>query len=530
MRTLLLSTLSILGGLTTVHAQHWVPYSFHAYKHSSKKTEQAQKPAVAEKQNPPAAVAIQKSEEQAPALQAPSAVAVEQPAPAVEPVVELVKSEEVIASNAELDEFFTLDSQTAYNDPSVYYFDPDRDYGKPKPLHPEPKASRRWRLCTENWWVEADYMLTWLKKGYINAPLITSGSAADASPGVIGQPGTVVEFGKQDYNFERTSGVRGSIGGYLGLQRHFAFDLDGFYVFTTTKSRRLNSDKTPIIARPFFDVRTGFENAELVSNPGFYTGTSTGSIKTSMWGAEFNIGYHPCSNPLNRCENKLPATASPCSNMKSGNIFIGGRYVHLFEKIRVRDEMIPIADPSGLSFNGAANAVVPSDKLREKDTFRANNDFFGGQIGITGEFTWNSWFSMGFTGKVAFGVTEQRYKTAGETIWFSTEFGRQYANGGVLVQPNNQVQRSRWRFGWVPELSLTTGFELLEHMRFTVGYNILWWNKVVRVGTQIDRNVNSGQIPRDSSFYTPAIQTANDHIKEEGFWMQSVNFGVCFDF
>src|SRR5690348_9903076 len=259
MRTLLLSSLSILGGLTTVHAQHWVPYSFHAYKHSSKKTEQVQAPAAEKSAECHASVALQQPPasqqqpvaSQAPTAQSPAPAAVEQPvvagqepAPAVQPVVEPVKADEVIASNAELDAFFTLDSQTAYNDPSMYYSDPDRDYGKPKPLHPQEKAPRRWRLCTESWWVEGDYMIAWLKKGHINAPLITTGAATDGSPGVIGQPGTKVVFGKQNYNFDSTSGVRGAIGGYLGLERHFAFDIDGFYIFTRTKNTRVISDAT----------------------------------------------------------------------------------------------------------------------------------------------------------------------------------------------------------------------------------------------------------------------------------------------
>src|SRR5580704_13439130 len=37
MKTLLLSYLSLLGGLTTVHAQHWVPYGFYAHQKTPQK-------------------------------------------------------------------------------------------------------------------------------------------------------------------------------------------------------------------------------------------------------------------------------------------------------------------------------------------------------------------------------------------------------------------------------------------------------------------------------------------------------------
>ena len=318
MRNILLSSLSILGGITTVHAQHWVPYGFYAFKQSPQKTPT---PAVAE-----------------------------------EPVIEEA-NEGLVAENS--DQIFAYYDNT---DPgSIFYLDPDVAYQKNKAPKvkkpPKERVPRSSKLCTENFWIEGDYLLAWMRNGDIDSPLITTGSAADAVPGAIGQPNTTVVFGDHHYNYHRSSGVRAAIGGYMGVDRALSFDVDAFWIFAKEKHFNISSDVSgsPLIARPFFDVSTGTENAELVSNPGLFSGTSSGLVKTQLWGGEFNIGYHPCKNT------------------SAGDLFIGFRYLRLFEKIRIKDEMLPLAGGvSGLTFNGATHAVDSPDSLMDEDVFRSN--------------------------------------------------------------------------------------------------------------------------------------------------------------
>lgn len=478
MRTLLLTSFSILGGLTTVHAQHWIPYSFYAFKQVPKETET--------------------------------------PAVAAEPVFIDAASEEPIASAGELEAFFYLDGETAQTDSnSVYYSDPDRDYGKPKAPKsntPKEKQPPRSRLCSENWWVEGDYLLAWMKKGHIDAPLITTGSAGDAVPGAIGQPGTTVVYGNQHYDYNRVSGVRGMIGGYGGTDRDLCFDIDGFWIFSNEKHfhQSSNSDGSPLIARPFINVATGLEDAELVSSPGLFSGSSKATVKTNLWGGEFNIGHHACDD-----------------ESAAGSIFIGFRYLRLFEKITVQDESFALAG-GNLSFNTLD--VAAGETLLDEDTFRTNNHFYGGQLGLRGEFLVNKWISLSFFAKVAVGSTQEKYKTSGTTTWESGTVGDQYATGGVLVQPNNSVHESKWKFSWVPEAGVNFGIEPFGHMRFLVGYSFMWWSNVARPGEQMDRNVNPGQMPRSDTFYTPVMQSASTHIDQQSFWLQTLNFGVTFDF
>src|SRR5205807_8302018 len=46
------------------------------------------------------------------------------------------------------------------------------------------------RACNENWWVSADYTLSWFRPWRVNGPPVTTGPAADNRPGALGQPGT----------------------------------------------------------------------------------------------------------------------------------------------------------------------------------------------------------------------------------------------------------------------------------------------------------------------------------------------------
>src|SRR5262249_22305628 len=61
-----------------------------------------------------------------------------------------------------------------------------------------------------------DYLLWWVKDGPVPFPLVTTGNTAAAVPGALGQPGTQVLFGSNDVDFGGLSGVRGTLGLWIG--------------------------------------------------------------------------------------------------------------------------------------------------------------------------------------------------------------------------------------------------------------------------------------------------------------------------
>ena len=453
MKIFLLSSFALAVGLTSIaQGQHCMPYSYYAYKNNISKKTSEQKDVALSSEN------------------------------------ELLVEQEVGCSTCpNLAYTIQTASKTAKGS--------------------ENKPSE---FCSENFWVEGNYLLGWTKNEKIDVPLITRGSTADTVPGAIGQPGTKVVYGNEYIHFPRSQGVRAALRGYLDRYRVFVLDINAFWMFNSEKHFSISSDASgsPLIARPYFDVRTNTQQAQLVSDPAAISGTSSAAIKSQIWGSELNLGYRPCNNHT------------------AANFFLGVRYLRLKEKLSLTDRMTPLTT-NALNFNGSA--VNPPDTFSDQDLFTTSNNFYGGQFGA--RLNWaNNWWFLDLFGKVGVGVTQETYKSQGSTVWHSNTYGDQFAAGGVLVQPNNSVDKTRTVFGWVPEVGVNVGFEPLRHLRLLVGYSFLWWNKVLRPGEQINNNVNSGQIPGNANFFTPATQKSSNDLDNQSYWLQTVNFGICFDF
>ncbi len=114
------------------------------------------------------------------------------------------------------------------------------------------------RTCKESVWVDASYLLAWIRPGPLNAPLVTTGSANDLVPGAIGQPNTAVLFGDA-LNFKTASGVRMVVGGFLDDQDRLSLEAVGLWLAPQYVRFQDGSDSNgnPLIARSFFNVLTG---------------------------------------------------------------------------------------------------------------------------------------------------------------------------------------------------------------------------------------------------------------------------------
>ena len=68
--------------------------------------------------------------------------------------------------------------------------------------------------CKHRYWLSASYAAIFIQPQKLAVPLLTTGSLADADPGAIDQPGTVVVSGNQ-LNFGMLSGVQTDAGVFL---------------------------------------------------------------------------------------------------------------------------------------------------------------------------------------------------------------------------------------------------------------------------------------------------------------------------
>ncbi len=376
-------------------------------------------------------------------------------------------------------------------------------------------------------WFDADYMLGWIKPDHLPGPLVTTGSGLDTNPATLGQPGTAILFGNS-LSYTTMSGIKAEAGVFLDHDNVFSLDIGGFYFFPSRITFRANSDAlgNPIIARPFNDLATGAERAELDSFPTAFpaapffpaSGGSEVDSKSELYGFEVNGRIHSYSYDRLHLD------------------FLGGfRYLNLTEGLSIEDQTT-ILQPNTITI---LNNGIPGNVLTDFDSFNTSNTFYGLQIGARAQWD-QDWFFVRAFGKIAAGATQEKVTINGGTSLYNTPVGTETTSGGVLALPSNIGSYSRTVVGFVPEAGLTIGANITSWMRLTAGYSVLYWNAVARPGNEIDRNANSTQIPGDANYgqtLSPitgqALATTPGplfHFNDSSFWLQTLNFGLEFHY
>jgi hypothetical protein len=387
----------------------------------------------------------------------------------------------------------------------------------PTPLHErlralcdQIEAKKKVPFCrptNESCWFSAEYLIAFIRPMQFTGPLVTMGSAADALPGVIGQPGTIVLFGGDPADFGLLSGVRLTAGVFADRNNTVSLEWTGFMTLPQTQSFNIASSATgsPIIARPFFDVSTNLENAFLISRPGFFAGSVSIDNQSQMAGFEVNARLH------GYWWERLHADA-----------LLGLRYARLQESLTIQDQLTPLV-AGQLTFNGTA--VNPPNSLQDLDSFSTLNQFIGPQIGARVGWETSRFAVSGFA-KVAVGPTSERVTINGTTT-LVTPTGNQTASGGVFAQPSNIGTFNRTVLGILPEFGLQLGVDVTPHVRVKLGYSFLLWNNVVRPGTEIDRNVNPGQAPGSPNFgATVGPNSPTFRFNDQMFWSHFFSVGI----
>lgn len=375
----------------------------------------------------------------------------------------------------------------------------------------DPSYWKFYRPHKDCWWASLDYTASWLRPWRMTTPLVTTGLAADPSPGSLGQPGTAVLFG-DTVKFDKLSGFRLEGGKFLDDDGCFSLDGGLFVIFPGHTRFFAASDRlgNPVIGRPVFDVVNQEEFTYRISLPasGAFPALSSGSVSIDADSAL-------CSIDLNARWHCYTA------NRLHANCLAGLRFMRLAETLNIKDQLTPISE--GLTFLGADIAL--NESLQDEDLFRTANFFTGFQVGS--QLTWEgNWFDVSFFGKVGLGLTRQTVDIAGSSTLISP-LGNQVALGGILAQPTNIGVRSQNVLGVVPELGLKVGCDLCSWARVNWGYSFLYWNSVVRAGEQIDRFVNPGQVPTDQLFNQvsgPARPAFS--FNDAGLWVHTLSLGL----
>ncbi len=252
-------------------------------------------------------------------------------------------------------------------------------------------------------WGGVEYLLWRFSGSPLPTPLVSSGGympPAPPPPPVNNNGGDPVLFGGNGYSAGWQSGFRVTFGGWIDNDRLLGLEASGFYFVPRTPTNFAMGTNNPnqILAIPFNNVTPGGgtggvspgviganpagQSAFLISG-GKATGTGDpliGSISassyTSLWGAELN-------GVMNLYRNDRIQV----------NLLGGFRYADLTEDLYINTQT---SDP-------AFGPLVPATFA---DHFGTRNQFYGGQLGLRGEWS-NGIVFVNATGKCALGVNHE---------------------------------------------------------------------------------------------------------------------------
>jgi len=312
-------------------------------------------------------------------------------------------------------------------------------------------------------WMDAAYLLWWVKDGPLRFPLVTTGNPAlGGLTGALGQPGTAVLFGGNGLDYGAASGFRVNTGVWFGEDRNRGLEFGALFLTTQQTSffASTNASGSPPLFIPAFNAVTGAEGRLVVGDPTLGLAGNVGVVSESrLWGFEVNGS------------RRLASGWGDCS------LLAGFRYLSLDEELTITNST---ADP----ILGQVTTV--------RDRFATENQFYGGQIGARMGVERGFWTAR-LTAKMAFGWTHEVVDVAGSAAQSGSLAGP--LPGGFFAQSTNTGRRSRDEFAFVPEVNFRAGCRLLQCLSAFAGYDFLYWSRVARPGDQIDRVVNQTQSP-----------------------------------
>jgi hypothetical protein len=349
---------------------------------------------------------------------------------------------------------------------------------------------------------ELNYLLRWFKPVCLNVPIVTVGNPAAPVPGAIGQPGTAIAIGgmpPQKFDFGATSGGEITLGwvradGLLGVE------VRGLLMDTALGTERFNAapNGTPASYLPY-QAPDNSQQALPFTVPGVTTGNSLAEGHTHLWGVEANVTF-PFTVPRDCCT-------------VYGAFLMGARYLDLTDRDMIANELQLVADPSSVAVGA--------------DQFITRNQFAGPQLGALLGLEWGK-LSLEYTTKLAAGLTHQSRMIEGNPLLATTNFSPLLVPGPLLAFPSNIGRETAERVTLVPEIAFKLRWALADWCALTIGYDLIYWNKVLCPGDQMDGMVNITQLP----FHGPVSGPAEPKplFNHTDYFAQGLDLGVQFHF
>jgi len=355
------------------------------------------------------------------------------------------------------------------------------------------------------WYVGGEYLLWWTR-GTTLPPLLTT-----SSPQFFGIPGlgdTRTVLGGDSFGDTFHTGGRVTLGRWFGDGECRGVEGRIFLLNQTNSSFVATTTEFPLLARPFFNVNTPVGPfSEVVADPARGVGGVAVNMEHSLWGAEVNYRRFLCGNPCARIDG-----------------LIGYRYIGMKDQLTITENFVS---------NGTSPTLVGGVPVAVgvvTDSFRTENHFHGGQIGLLGSMVRGRW-TVDARATVAFGnLTQIAEISGGQTLGLANGAVASFP-GGLLALPGANIgSYTRNQFSVVPEVGFNVGYNLTSRLRVFVGYNFLYIGNVMRPEGVIDPGIDVARIPNfPAGSTTPlAFPRPTPQFNLSDYFVQGVSFGVSF--
>lgn len=359
-------------------------------------------------------------------------------------------------------------------------------------------------------WASVEGLVWWARP--MNLPPLASTSppgTPQISAGVIGQPGTRILYGGNSIFDEAQAGMRFRGGFWLDQSRMDGIGAEYLFLAQQSEHFQASSSGDPILSRPFNNVLTGLRDAELVAFPGVLAGTVTVDVQTRL--QSFGIHYRRNLAHGGCVESSCGPCDAPTFRGQWLGVLAGYRFVDLDESLTIREALTDLTDPN----------TVETFAIRDK--FAVKNDFHGAELGLYGGWRRNRW-RWDSAVRIGLGVTEQEARISGHTAQTVNGVTTTFP-GGLLAQRTNSGSYSRQRFGMVPQFELKGSYQVTQYWHCSLGYSVLYWQSVLRVGDQVDPFVNTNLLPPEVVPFTGPLRPAMPW-QQSGYWAQGLTFGI----
>lgn len=321
--------------------------------------------------------------------------------------------------------------------------------------------------CDAAWkvWARAEFLYWWTDEPSV-IPLVTSSplGTAQGDAGVLGRPDTEIVLGGNTIFDTMRPGGRYTIGYYLDDE----CSLEASYTTIDEESLISSSDASTasILARPFFNVETGLQDARLIEFPGLLSGSVTATSKSDFDAVELVTRQH----------------AGHIGELQV-HYLLGYRFTRLDDLTRINEVTTSLS-------GGTAGSV-----FNLTDEFDTRNNFHGGVGGLSIHWKNSDRWSFDLSSRMSLGGTFSKVSIGGATETTDAGGNVTTSQGGLLALGTNIGDYERSEVSWMGEFGGTARYRIATGLVFSVGYSFMYWDNVARATDQIDASVNVSQIP-----------------------------------